>query len=209
VKIAILTSPNQWFCSFIEQLSVELGGAQVFENHNDILEPYDVVFILSYHKIVDNFFLSKNKHNIVIHASDLPAGKGWGPLFWQVLEGKSKIIFSMFEATEGVDDGPIYMQQALLLNGLELNEELRYKQASIQIKMCKSFVENYSTFKHPQAQNGDESFYPKRNASDSELDINKTIKDQFNLLRIVNNEEYPAFFYINDKKYVIKIYSEK
>jgi len=208
MKLAILTSPNQWFCDFTERLSNELGGAHIFENHNDISESYDVVFILSYHEIIENSFLSKNKHNIVIHASDLPVGKGWAPLFWQVLEGKSKITFSMFEATEGVDDGPIYMQQELILNGLELNNELRVKQAEIQIKMCKDFVANYSIHNEPRMQIGNETFYSKRNASDSELDINKTIREQFNLLRIVDNEEYPAFFRIGGKKFVIKIYSE-
>ena len=208
MKLAILTSPNQWFCDFAERLSSELGCAHIFENHYDISEPYDVVFILSYHKIIQNSFLSKNKHNIVIHASDLPEGKGWAPLFWQVLEGKSKITFSMFEATEGVDDGPIYMQKELLLNGLELNRELRIKQAELQIKMCKMFVDNYSIYSDPRCQIGDESFYPKRNPSDSELDINKTINEQFNMLRIVDNEEYPAFFYVDGKKFILKIYSE-
>ena len=144
MKVAILTSPNQWFCAFAEQMSAELDNAIVYVNHNDIAESYDVVFILSYHKIVEDTFLSKNRHNIVIHASKLPAGRGWSPLFWQILEGKKKITFSMFEATEGVDDGPIYMKQELLLNGHELYEELRVKQALTQIKMCKSFIENYA-----------------------------------------------------------------
>jgi methionyl-tRNA formyltransferase len=208
MNLAILTSPNQWFSNFAVNLSVELGGAHIFENHNDISDSYDVVFILSYHKIIENSFLSRNKHNIVIQASDLPAGKGWAPLFWQVLKGKSKVTFSMFEATEDVDDGPIYMQQELRLNGLELNNELRIKQAEIQIKMCKEFVENYSIYSDARHQIGVESFYPKRNASDSELDINKTIKEQFNMLRIVDNNEYPAFFYIDGKKFVLKVYSE-
>ena len=56
MKLAILTSPNQWFCNFAEKLSVELGGAHIFENHDDISDSYDVVFILSYHKIIENRF---------------------------------------------------------------------------------------------------------------------------------------------------------
>ena len=36
--------------------------------------------------------------------------------------------------------------------------------------------------------------------------INKSIKDQFNLLRIVDDERYPAFFEIDGSKYFIKIY---
>ena len=35
--------------------------------------------------------------------------------------------------------------------------------------------------------------------------IKQIIKDQFNLLRIVDNSRYPAFFIHKNKKYVLKI----
>ena len=54
-------------------------------------------------------------------------------------------------------------------------------------------------------QEGVATYYERRTPKDSELDINRSIKDQFNLLRIVDNERYPAFFYIGDKKYKISI----
>ena len=53
------------------------------------------------------------------------------------------------------------------------------------------------------------TFYRKRTPSDSCLDINKSINEQFNLLRVVDNERYPAFFKKNNIKYVVKIYKEK
>ncbi|HGG0417971.1 TPA: hypothetical protein ACJFE8_002771 [Clostridium sporogenes] len=40
------------------------------------------------------------------------------------------------------------------------------------------------------------------------LDINKTIKEQFNLLRVADNEKYPAYFMFNNKKYIVRIYKE-
>ncbi|WP_287162823.1 hypothetical protein, partial [Clostridium sp.] len=55
-------------------------------------------------------------------------------------------------------------------------------------------------------QQGESSFYIKRGPKDSKLDINKTIKEQFNLLRIVDNERYPAYFMFNNKKYIVRIY---
>ena len=56
-----------------------------------------------------------------------------------------------------------------------------------------------------ESQRGEETFYKKRTPKDSELDINKTIKEQFNLLRIVDNEKYPAFFKFKNKIYTLKI----
>ena len=66
-------------------------------------------------------------HNIVIHASDLPSGKGWSPLTWQVLEGKNSIPISVFEANDKIDAGKVYIKTCLKLLGYELIEEIREK----------------------------------------------------------------------------------
>ena len=204
MKIAILTTQNQWFVEYAKQLNNEIKNSKLFFDHNNI-KNFDIVFILSYHNIIPKNILEKNKHNIVIHASSLPQGKGWAPLFWQVLKGAKEILFTMFEASNGVDNGDIYMQKTLKLDGYELNEELREKQARHTINMCKEFINNYDKYKIPTPQSGVESFYPKRTSKDSELNVNKTIKEQFNLFRIVNNEEYPAFFEIDGHRYILKI----
>jgi len=205
MKIAILTTPNQWFVPYALELQNSILNSKLFLNHVDLTENFDIVFILSYHNIIPEKFLVKNRHNIVIHASALPEGKGWAPFFWQILEGKNDIPFSMFEASNGVDNGDIYMQKTLQLSGYELNEELRAKQAGFTISMCQEFVNKYELYKTPSIQNGNETFYSKRTEKDSQLDINKTIQEQFNLLRITDNEDYPAFFKIKGKHYILKI----
>lgn len=209
MKVAILTSSNQWFIKYSQELKIKIPHASLYFNHEDMCVSYDIVFILSYHRIIEKKYLDKNKHNIVIHASELPKGKGWAPMFWQILEGKSKIIFSMFEASLGVDDGDIYMKDILNLTGYELNQELRYKQANLIIEMCLKFYISYNQYKVTSKQEGYESFYEKRTLKDSELDINKSIDTQFNLLRIVDNEDYPAFFEKDGKKYILKIEEAK
>ena len=205
MKVAVLTSLNQWFIPYSKILKDKVENSELFFDHKDIDESYDLVFILSYHKLIEKKYLDKHLHNIVVHASALPQGKGWAPMFWQVLEGKNNIPFTMFEATSNIDDGDIYMQKHLKLTGYELNKELRNKQALLIIEMCMDFLENYDKYKIPSPQKGKESFYNKRSPFNSELDINKTIKEQFNLLRIVDNEEFPAFFYVHGKKYILKI----
>ncbi|TKX34359.1 formyltransferase family protein [Campylobacter taeniopygiae] len=206
MKIAILTSPKQWFIEYAKQLQKLINNSQLFYSHEEI-KNFDIVFILSYHKIIEKKFLDKNKHNIIIHASKLPQGKGWSPLFYQINEGKNEIVFSLFEADEKMDNGDIYIQKTLKLNGLELYEELRKKQAQCTIDLCLTFLKNYPNIK-AKKQKGEESFYPKRTPKNSQLDINKTINEQFNLLRTVSNEEFPAFFYKDGKKFIIKIYPD-
>ena len=92
-KILILTEKNDWFYIHAKKLSVILQKrgykVKIADNHLKIKSKYSIVFMLSYYRIVDNKFLSRNDHNIVIHESNLPKGKGWAPLFWQIIEGKN------------------------------------------------------------------------------------------------------------------------
>ena len=53
------------------------------------------------------------------------------------------------------------------------------------------------------------SYNKKRTPKDSELNLNKTIKEQFNHLRINDNIKFPSFFIYKKTKYFIKIYKEK
>ena len=54
-------------------------------------------------------------------------------------------------------------------------------------------------------QTGDESFYPRRKPDDSRLDPSRTLADQFHLLRVVDNERYPAFFESCGSLYTLRI----
>lgn len=205
MKVAIITSPNQWFIPYAKELESKIPNAKLYFSHKDLKESYGIVFILSYHQLIEQEFLDLHEYNLVIHASALPKGKGWSPLFWQVLEGKDSIVFTLFRADAKADNGAIYLQETLHLSGLELYEELRDKQAKMCQKLCLEFLEKFPTLS-PKAQSGEESFYPKRTPKDSEIDITKSLESQFNLLRIVSNEEFPAFFIKEGKKFVLKIY---
>ena len=204
MNFCLLTSPNQWFIPYAQKFSSE-ANIPLFFKHEEIPNDLDVVFILSYHRIITKEFLDKHKHNIVVHAADLPQGKGWAPIAWQIIEGKNEIVFTLFEADESADNGPFYIKKTVRLTGYELNDEIRDIQAQTCIDLCQEFINNHQQLV-AQPQSGTESFYRKRNAQDSELDISKSIDEQFNLLRIVDNENYPAFFYKDKRKYIIKIF---
>lgn len=46
--------------------------------------------------------------------------------------------------------------------------------------------------------------YPRRCPADSELNTSQTLLEQFNQLRVVNNEADPAFFFKDGQKYTLK-----
>jgi len=202
----LIDNPNSWFWEYIDFLVYILkryGKVSIFKNHNEI-EDGDILFILSCDKILKKDILKKHKNNIVIHESDLPKGKGWSPVSYQVEEGKNKIPITLFEADEKVDSGSWYIKDFINLDGSELIDEIRKKQAFKTIEIIEKYLLNYPI--KPKKQKGKESFYPKRTQKNQELDINKTIKEEFNKLRVCDNERYPAHFYISGKKYILKIY---
>ena len=206
-----MDNPNSWFYPHAEVLRDTLA-----KNHDVVLvhsvaelAPGDCLFILSCEKLIKPATLALHKNNLVIHSSDLPAGKGWSPLTWQILEGKNDITSTLFEAVEAVDAGVIYLQETIQFAGHELTDELHAAQGESIKRLVLEFVEKYpAIIEKGRVQSGEESFYPRRKLEDSQLDVNKTIADQFDLLRVVDNERYPAFFTHRGQTYLIKIYKK-
>lgn len=166
----------------------------------------DIVFYLGCGQIVPANILSRNKHNLVVHESALPKGKGWSPLTWQILEGKYEIPIMLFEAVEKVDNGTIYLSNIMKFQGTELIDELRNVQAETSIQMCLRFVEEYPDIVvNGIVQSGESTYYPRRRPEDSRLDVDKSLREQFNMLRVVDNDRYPAFFEIAGERYFLKI----
>ncbi|MFH0983997.1 MAG: formyltransferase family protein [Candidatus Omnitrophota bacterium] len=211
-RIAVLTPQGSWFVpkarKFVQDLQRQYPGTRLFFEYERIPAGYDVIFILSYTRIIGPVLLKRHKHNIVVHASDLPKGTGWAPLFWQVLEGKRKVVFTLFEADEKADTGTYYIKSSLRLKGTELHDELRELQAQKCFELCRHFLNRYDSLR-PRVQKGVRTFLKRRTPTDSRLDPRKTLRKQFNLLRICSNDDFPAFFYLNGRKYILKIYSDQ
>lgn len=208
-NIAVVVNRNSWFYRFAKQLVSQINKqtdsqASLFTEHKEVPNQTQIVFLLSYFSIVNEEFIDRFKHVLVVHESNLPKGKGWAPLFWQVIEGKDKIPVVLFEASRDLDSGPIWLKDSIQLEGHELHDELRLKQANVTKKLCINFLKNYKKLS-PKLQVGEESSYPRRNPDDSKLDPDKTIREQFELLRTVNNEDFPAYFELRDHKYILKI----
>ena len=173
------------------------------------LQGGDICFYLGCGQIVPCSVLSRFKHNLVVHESDLPQGKGWSPLTWQILEGKNDIPVTLLRAVKKVDSGDIYLQEWLHFNGCETIDQLRHAQAKVTISLCQQFIKEYpDVLTQARPQTGKSSFYPRRSPQDSELDPQRSLIEQFNLLRVVDNERYPAFFTWLGELYVIKIYHQ-
>lgn len=172
------------------------------------IKKQEIVFVLGYTKILSSDFLKNNKYVLVVHESALPKGKGFSPLQWQILKNKNKITACLFIATISFDSGDILFKDTISLDGSELYDEIRQKQAMTSIKLINKFLKNYPKIKHNK-QRGKETFFRRRLPKDSKININKTIKSQFNKFRIANNDDWPLFFIYKKQKYILKIFKKK
>ena len=211
MKINILCdNESSWFWNtnenFINQLK-KLGHTVGVYKNEFIMPNADISAFISCTKLVSSDGLKKSNSNIVCHPSNLPEGKGFEPIAWDVLKGKNKLTFTLFEANSEADEGLIYDKNTIDLSGTELSDDLRKIQAETTYDMILKYISRYPNNKSfPQEGRG--SWYRKRTPKDSELDINKSIKEQINLLRIVDNNIYPAFFFYKNQKFVITIKKE-
>jgi len=208
-KITILSDVESWINKYIPKFISQLkenGHIVLWIHRHQDIHNGDLLFCLSYSNILPPNLLFKNVHNLVVHESALPKGKGWSPLTWQILEGNSCIPISLLEMDKQVDSGVIYLQDKLQYDGSELIDELRKVQAEKTISLCRTFISNYpEIISKGIKQTGKSIYYPKRTPDDSELNIEKSILDQINLLRVVDNKKYPAYFTYKNKKYIIEI----
>jgi len=206
-NITVLVDNDSWILPYAEKLVsklTQLGkSAKLIRYHEDV-EDGDVCFFLGCTKIAKETLLNKNKHNLVVHESDLPKGKGFAPVAWQILEGKNEIPVCLIEAGHEVDSGDIWLSDIIKLSGTELAVEWRELQGNISIKLALRFVREYSTL-NAIKQSGKSTSYPRRRPNDSQIDLDKSFRNLIPLFRVVDNNDYPAFFEYKGCKYKLEI----
>ena len=209
--IAVCSDAGSWINASVPELVLGWladGHSVAWAHSAGDLPGGDLCFYLSYGRIVDASTRVRYRNNLVVHASDLPKGRGWSPTSWLILEGADRIPVTLLEAVDAVDAGRIYLQEWLDLNGAELIDDWRRMLATATVNLSRSFVAEYpSVLESAREQSGVPTTYPRRRAKDSALDSNKTLAEQFNHLRIVDNDHYPAFFSYKGKEFVLKISS--
>jgi methionyl-tRNA formyltransferase len=206
--ITILTdSPKSWFVPYGKVLCDRFhhsGHNAVYVHDKNEIREGDICFLLSCTKIVQPRFLRRNRHNIVVHASDLPAGKGFAPVKWQILEGKNTIPITLFEAVEAVDAGDWYLKDKVHYEGHELLGEIHDTMARKINDMCVRFVAEYEEMT-PRSQSGEESFYPRLTPEDDRIDPEKSVSEQWNRFRIADDDRFPRWFLYMGHKYIVRI----
>lgn len=209
LKIAIASDSGSWIAPWLSQLTSHWqaqGHAVTCVSEVSRLPDSDLAFYLACGQLATRQVRARAMHNLVVHESALPQGRGWAPLTWQILEGQNEVPVVLIEAEDKVDSGDIYLEDSLQFRGHELCDELRYAQGEITKKLCTRFVDEFpGLLSRARKQQGEGTVYRRRTPDDSKLDLDQPLREQFNLLRVVDNLRYPAFFDVNGHRYRLRI----
>ncbi|MCF8495325.1 MAG: methionyl-tRNA formyltransferase [Alphaproteobacteria bacterium] len=206
-RVSVVVDNESWVLPYARALiswSMAQGNIAKLCRTHDEVEEGAVAFYLGCVKITPPAVLARNQKNLVAHASDLPHGRGFSPWTYAILEGKNRIPLCLIEAAEEVDTGPIIYKEWIDLSGTELVEEIRDLLGRHIVDLCCRYLSE-PVPPEGKAQSGEASVYPRRTPKDSRLDPEQTIAAQFDLLRVVDNEHYPAFFDYKGRRYKIRI----
>ncbi len=128
---------------------------------------------------------------IMFHMTDLPFGRGGSPLQNLIIRDFETTKISAFRCNDIVDGGPVYLKEALSLNGSATNV---FKRATSIIKsMIINIINNNPT---PTEQEGQVVSFKRRSHEESEIkngEITDIVK-LYNFVRMLDAEGYPHAF---------------
>jgi methionyl-tRNA formyltransferase len=137
---------------------------------------------------------------LCIHPSPLPKYRGGSPIQHQILNGETKSAVSLFEMTEGIDDGPIVAQEPFSLEG-DLN--LIFKNIEYaSVRLIAEHILNTTTLKTPKQQDESQATtFKRRKPIESKLEwkdfVEWDLERLYNFIRCLT-DPYPNA-YIEDE----------
>ena len=168
---------------------------------SDQLSGGDILFLISCNEIIGRDVRALFSKTLVLHASDLPKGRGWSPHIWDIIFDADHITITLLEAVDSLDAGDIWRKLKIPVPKHYLWYEINELLFKAELELM-DFAINHFTDITPEPQvPGGETYLPKRSPKDSEINPFDTIANQFNLIRISDPERFPSRFKLHGHQY--------
>lgn len=203
LKIGLLGFRRSCFIPALKEYGLNYTFLQQYQ---DIDETFDFVVESGVYDIIPEKYLSKPKYGVIgIHESPMPEGRGHAPLQWAVLNNRPNLTVSLYRLNSKVDAGEIIYQQQVEISRLDTYEELEEKRQAGITKCFRNFLAELSQgVLVLREQTGASSYHKKRKPVDSCLDSTKSLDSLWDNIRICDNVNYPAHFYVEGKKIILR-----
>jgi methionyl-tRNA formyltransferase len=112
----------------------------------------------------------------------------------------------MLEAEDKVDCGRIFRKAFIRVPKHALWDEINHLLFTSEVEMMNYAIQNYGLVApQPQVDSEDATYFRKRSPLDSQIDPNKSIAEQFDLMRVCDPNRFPAYFEHLGQRYILKM----
>lgn len=161
-----------------------------------------ILFMISCSEIISAEDRAAYRATLVLHASDLPRGRGWSPHIWQIIGGAETITLSLLEAEDAVDSGRLWKQITFPLPKHALWDEINEILFAAEIELIDYAVNAFdAVIPTPQNKTIEPSYFPRRGPADSRVDPEGSIASQFDRIRVCDPIRFPAYFELYGHRY--------
>lgn len=172
----------------------------------DELRGGDILFLVSCARVVRRDVRQRYGKVLVLHASDLPRGRGWSPHVWDIIAGADHITLSLIDADDPVDSGAIWSKERVAINRAWDFEEISSAIFEAELAMMSRGISLVLAGHQPEPQSeAGVSHHRKRTPDDSRLAPECTLAAAFDLLRVADPVRYPCFFEYRGSRYKLKM----
>ena len=166
----------------------------------------DILFLVSCSEIIRQEDRCKYQKCLVLHASDVPKGRGWSPHIWEIIRGSQAITLTLMEADDNIDCGKIWKKTNFLVPKHALWDEINSRLFEAEIDMIDFATSNFHIVK-PVAQSLEikPTYFKRRTPDDSQFDPKLPFVDVFDQIRVCDSERFPAFFDLHGHRYKLTL----
>ena len=199
-KHPVIPYLREWIVKSHSEHEIEL----VFDK--SLLSGGDLLFLVSCSQIVTKDDRRKYRGCFVLHASDLPNGRGWSPHVWEIAQGADEITVSLIDAEDKIDTGKIWKKVSINVPRHALWNEINDLLFKAEIYLIDQLIDQ---IEHVEPIEQDEfaeaTYFPRRDSRHSRIDPKVSIASQFDQIRVCDPIRYPAHFSYRGKKYKLII----
>lgn len=166
------------------------------------------IVLVAYGQILPAAIIDLPKRGCInIHASLLPAYRGAAPVNWAIINGEKKTGITIMLMDEGMDTGPVLLQDEIEIRESDTTGTLYLKLSEIGADLLISLLNDLEGGSvTPYAQTGEVSYAPVLKKTDGLLNWSRSAKDICNFIRGMN--PWPgAYSYIEGER--IKLLSAR
>jgi methionyl-tRNA formyltransferase len=169
----------------------------------------DIPLSAGYPYLLTSEHLSIAKYNLNIHPTLLPKYRGPATHWHIVANGEEETGLTIHEIDEGMDTGPILVQEKVSLTPFDTIKTIMEKTMPLEpiaFRKALKLIKNNELTLTPQDESIASTYTKMLTPEDSVMDPEKSLLDLYNHIRACDPDRFPAFFEYEGKRIGVKLF---